>query len=453
MKIKQIIYFYISAFSFPLFGGATFDDKEIEKAIAASLRDQHKKDRKEQNAEYRLTELEQHLNNLKKQVENNAYRVFFDLNEKIQEAKNKNNENDLEYFKEQIKYFIRIIPHEVLEGRDINRLTAFTTMLANIQRGKSKIHNPITQPKDNELLSKIKIAEENIEIYEKTLQAVNAYIEEYNIPEDPREEEKRRREEKQKEMRHKIQELLTTKQAEKQAREEEEKALNEVAEFQKQEEERNRIERENDPRLQEIKKIKEMIYKNLSDYFNKKDFEAALKNAKEKHNQETIDDIQKNIEDIMQYCPHEFFIERNNFPEIKKIFEQGQRSHSAESKIINTTEKNEENLNAWQGELKKLKKYIFFDNLILKTPFTKIKFKAEKTKKNHFQTGLGIGLAIGLGGILFQHNFFKSSRKKIDLLQKAVILSSFGGFGAISGNSFFKLKKYYLKNKNLSDDI
>lgn len=434
MKIKQIICLYISAFFLPLFG-SQISDKQMEEAINASLLDQHANNMvNEQNLEYNLAELENNLNKLKDQLKNQAYRVFFDFNEKIKKAK-----ENKDVIRENIKQFMKIMPHEILEDNDINTLTSFTTMWTNIQRSESKILDPIKELLDDTLLNKIKKAQENLNIYNKALEQVNRYIKENNLKEDPREEETRKKKEKYTKKNHEIREELNKERKEKQAKEEEEKTLREIAEFEKQEEERKRIARENDPALKEIKNIKEIIYKNISDYFNKKDLETKLKNAKEKNNQEIIDDIQKNIEEIMKYCPHEFFTDsqhQENFPEIKKIFQQAQRDHTSESKIFNPTEKNEEDLESWKNELKNLNQYILFDNLGLKL-----------LSKNHIKTGLGIGLVTGLGGILLHNNFFKSSNKKVDLLQKALILSSFGGLGALGGDYFFKLKKYYLKNK------
>ena len=468
MKIKKIISLYLFALSLTLLGSEILDEEMIA-AIEESLKNQHADpDVTEQNLEYSLLELENKLEGLRKILEEKAYIMFFDLNTKIKSAKEEEKDiNKFNSIREEIKRIMNIIPHEVLEKPEINELTSFTTTWNTIQRGESKIID-IKQAEKIEkenTFKKVQTAKANINIYTTALGAVNQYIKKNNIKEDqiidPRKERIRKEKEQADQKMQEIKNKLTRDLEEKKKEKENATALREVAKFKEEEEERNRIERENDPQLKEIQKIRKTMYKKVSDYFNKKNFETALTEAKEEYNEEAINDIQKNIELIMQYCPHEFFTEekiQKTFPEIKKTWENAQRGHRNESKILNPTKNNKEDLEHWKNSLKKLNIHII-DSQVNTDKINKINkrllnnlqtesFKSlrensilEKTK--HLKIGTGIGLITSIGIIGLHNNFLKqSSRKKMDLLQKALILSGSTILGGIGGKYFYQMKKY-----------
>lgn len=419
MKIKQIIFIYISAFWVSLFGSDI--DPEMEEAIEASLKEQHSNPiANQQNLEYTILELEHKRKKLRETLQEKACIVCYHWNKEIKQARNKNDLFlELRNINETIKDIMKLIPHEVLDDEQINELTHFTTIWNTIQRGESKIIDPIENRKEETIINKIEKIESDIEIYNKALSKVNQYIKENEI-------------------------------------------INE-------EKERKKIEQENDPQLKEIKNIKETMYKKVSNYFKKKNFETKLKEAKENNNETAMNDIQKEIELIMQYCPHEFFTEtQDNFLQIKRTWENAQREHRIESKIFNPTENNEENLENWKNTLKKLNIHINIDsasntdhinqinkkllnNLQRKIWGTQRKMwdtlrensKSEKIK--HLAYDTGIGLLTGFA-VLVHNNFFKhDSSKKIHLLQKALIISGFTISGGIGENYFYKIKKYLPK--------
>lgn len=461
IKIKKIISLYLFTLSLTLLGSEILDkeilDEEMIVTMKASLLDQHLNPLvTEQNLEYQLSQLEDKLTRLSKTLEEKAYIIFFHFNTQIKslDRGKKNYFDEYNNIQEQIKSIMNFIPHEVLDNDQINKLTHFTSMWASIQREKSKIIDPLKSREEKIIeeatISKIEKIESDIKIYNKALSKVNQYIKENNLKEDqiidPREKQKRQKEEQIK----KRNEEYERQREERNKKQEEEKALEEVAKFEREEQERRRIERENDPRLKEIQKIKEKIHKKVIDYFDKKDFENAIKKAKAKddYNKTALKDIQEKIENIMKCCPHEFFTEENiqkTYPQIKSTFEQAQRERSVESKIFNPTEKNQENLKKWKDTLGFLVQYIFFENqsLPLRLGFTTIKLKAAERQKYD----IGIGFLIGLGIIGTHNNFFKqSSRKKIDFLKEALIISGFALSGKIGGKYYYRIKNIFQKN-------
>ena len=486
MKIKKIIYLYLFALSLTLLG-SEISDEEMEKAIEESLKDQHADPLvNEQNSTYSLLELENKLEGLRKILEEKAYIMFFDLNTKIKSAKEE--EKDIDKFnsiRERIKKIMYIIPHEVLESEKIYVLDSFTMMWGGIQREeKERVDDPLESREEKIIkeatISKIKKTESDIKIYNRALKRVDRYIKENNLKEDQiiKEKEERRRKEKEQADKEtqEIKNKLAQEREEKEKQLETQELLKKVVKFKEEEQKIKRIERENDPQLKEIQKIRDIIYKKVSDYFNAKNVETALTEAKKKYYEETIyeetiyeetiNNIKQKIELIMKYCPHEFFTEekiQNTFPEIKKIFQQAQQQHSTESKIFNPTENNKEDLEHWKNTLKKLNIHITIDSQVNTDKINKINKRLlnnlqtqsfnrlrensilEKTK--HLKTGIGIGLLTSLGIIGLHNNFLKqSSRKKMDLLQKSLILSGSTILGGIGGKYFYQMKKYIPQN-------
>lgn len=472
MKIKKIIYLYLFALSLTLLG-SEISDGEMEKAIEESLKDQHADPLvNEQNLAYNLSKLKHKLEN-SKTLEKKTYIMFLNLNKKIKEARENSNSSEQVKIRKEIKGIMTIVPHEFLEREEINGLNSFTMMWGSIQREKEeRVDDPLESREEKIIgedpISKIKKTKSDIKIYNRALKRVDRYMKENNLKEDKiiKEKEERRRKEKEQADKEtqEIKNKLAQEREEKEKQLETQELLNKVVKFKEEEQKRKRIERENDPELKEIQKIREKMYGKVSDYFNTKNFETALKEAREKYDEASINNIQEKIEKIMQYCPHEFFTEeeekiQNTFPEIKKIFQKAQQQHSTESKIFNPTENNKEVLEHWKNTLKKLNIHITIDSQVninkinkinkklLKESFKSLRENSILEKTKHLKIGTGIGLITSIGIIGLHNNFLKqSSGKKMDLRQKALILSGSTILGGIGGKYFYQMKKYIPQN-------
>lgn len=469
MKIKKIIYLYLFALSLTLLG-SEISDGGMKKAIEESLKDQHADlTVTEQNLAYNLLTLKYELEKRSKTLEEKAYIMFLNLNKKIKEARENGNSLEQAKIQEEIKGIMTIVPHEVLESEKINGLDSFTMMWGGIQREEGeRVDDPLESREEKIIeeatISKIKKTESDIKIYNEALEGVDRYMKENNLKEDeiidPRKEQRRKEKEQADQKMQEIKNKLTRELENKKKEKEYSEALRQVAKFEKEQEEKNRIARENDPTLKEIQKIRDIMYEKASDYFNTKNFETALKEAREKYDEASINNIQEKIEKIMQYCPHEFFTEeeekiQNTFPEIKKIFQKAQQQHSTESKIFNPTENNKEVLEHWKNTLKKLNIHITIDSQVninkinkinkklLKESFKSLRENSILEKTKHLKIGTGIGLITSIGIIGLHNNFLKqSSGKKMDLRQKALILSGSTILGGIGGKYFYQMKKY-----------
>jgi hypothetical protein len=109
MKIKQIIFIYISAFWVSLFGSDI--DPEMEEAIEASLKEQHSNPiANQQNLEYTILELEHKRKKLRETLQEKACIVCYHWNKEIKQArKEENNTDKFNNIRDEIKKIRKIL--------------------------------------------------------------------------------------------------------------------------------------------------------------------------------------------------------------------------------------------------------------------------------------------------------------------------------------------------------